>query len=150
LERDLASVPLEQRADVILGSVAALGHRMTGPRRVLVEHVAARQDTFMAQEVFEHLVATGVPIGRATVFRTLDLLADLEVLHRLHTEGGAHIFTVCPERSHHHHLRCTSCGTVQALEAPGVEAEIVRLGASVGFEVLDHVVELVGRCARCR
>jgi Fur family transcriptional regulator, ferric uptake regulator len=101
-------------------------------------------------EVVDDLHELGLPIGRATVFRTLDLLSELQTLHRLHSEGGAHTFTVCAEPAHHHHLRCISCGTVQTLAAPGIEFEIERLGASVGFEVLEHVLELVGRCADCR
>ena len=150
MDLDLTGVAPEQRAHLILEHVAARGHRMTGPRKVLVERVAPRLDTFTAQEVVDDLHQLGLPIGRATVFRTLDLLSELQTLHRLHNEGGAHTFAVCTEHAHHHHLRCISCGTVQTVDAPGIEAEIERLGASVGFEVLEHVLELVGRCSICR
>ena len=150
VELDLSRVEPAARAGAILDHVAAQGHRMTGPRKVLVERVAPRRDTFTAQEVVDQLHELGLPIGRATVFRTLDLLAELQVLHRLHSEGGAHTFTVCAEPTHHHHLRCIRCGLVQTLEAPGIEHEIEVLGASAGFEVLEHVLELVGVCASCR
>lgn len=150
VELDLSQAPSVQRARMILDHVAARGHRMTGPRQTIVEWVAPRPDTFSAQDVVDGLHAHDAGIGRATVFRTLDLLAELDVLHRIHNEGGHHLFAVCAEHRHHHHFRCLSCGVVQAVEAPGVESEIERLAAGASFEVLDHVLELVGLCAACQ
>lgn len=150
MELDLTREPVKNRARIILEQVALRGHKMTGPRRALVEWLALRQDTFTAQDVFEQVHNLSLPIGRATVFRTLDLLAELQLLHRLHNEGGAHLFAVCAEHAHHHHFRCLSCGAVQTVEAPGVETEIERLGSDLGLLVLEHVLELVGQCAACQ
>jgi Fe2+ or Zn2+ uptake regulation protein len=122
---------------------------MTGPRKTLVEHVAGREDTFTAQDVVDRLQQASVPIGRATVFRTVDLLAELGLLHRLHSEGGAHVFAVCADHGHHHHFQCKSCGSVQTVDAPEIEADIERLSATAGFRVIEHVLELVGYCAIC-
>jgi Fur family transcriptional regulator, ferric uptake regulator len=138
------------RVGLILNRIAEQGHRMTGPRQTLVECVAVRNDTFSAQDILDQLQALGLSIGRATVFRTLDLLTDLAFLHRIHNEEGCHLFTVCAERDHHHHVRCVSCGAVETLEAPSVEAEIRRLVESRGFELIDHVLDLVGLCSACQ
>jgi Fur family ferric uptake transcriptional regulator len=115
-----------------------------------VESVAERLDTFTAQEVVDTLQARDATIGRATVFRTLDLLTDLGVLHRIHNAEGFHRYAVCADNRHHHHLRCIVCGTIQVVQAPEVEVDIERLGARFDFEVLDHVIELTGRCSTCR
>ncbi|MBM2810868.1 MAG: ferric uptake regulator, Fur family [Chloroflexi bacterium] len=140
----------QDRAGLILGRIAEQGHRMTGPRQTVVECVARRNDTFSAQEILDQLTGQGLPIGRATVFRTLELLTELAFLHRIHNEDGCHLFTVCAERDHHHHVRCVSCGMVETLEAPTVEAEIRRVVEGRGFDLLDHVIDLVGLCSRCR
>jgi Fur family ferric uptake transcriptional regulator len=124
--------------------------RMTGPRQTIVECVAPRVGTFTAQEIVEQLHERHPGIGRATVFRTLDLLAELGALHRIHNDDGYHLYAVCADEHHHHHLRCVACGMIQIIQAPGVETELQRVAAGFDFDVIDHVIELVGRCATCR
>jgi len=145
-----AAAPPRERASAILDRLANEGRRMTGPRQAIVRYVAPRTDTFSAQDIVDQLHGRGMTVGRATVFRTLEMLAELGLLHRIHNDDGFRLYTVCADDHHHHHLRCIVCGAVQALSAPGVEVEIDRLARQAGFEVVDHVLELVGRCRECR
>lgn len=138
-----------ERGAEILGRLLQHGQRMTGPRRTIVEYVAPRTDNFSAQEILEQLNRRGVDVGRATVFRTLDLLVELGLLHRIHTEDGSSRYAVCDTRHHHHHFLCIECGAVQTVEAPGIEVEIQRFAERSGLEVANHVLELVGRCGEC-
>ncbi len=133
----------------IIGKLTEEGHRLTTPRQVIIGMVAPRNDHFSAQEVWDEVRASHRGIGRATVFRTLDLLAELGVLNRIHTGDGCHRYTVCETR-HHHHLMCIECGTVLSLEAGGIEQQIRRMAGDAGFELLTHHLELVGRCRDCR
>ena len=150
MERPVGGPALSaERASAILDKLANEGRRMTGPRQAIVRYVAPRMDTFSAQEIVDEIHDRGMTVGRATVFRTLELLTELGLLHRIYNEDGAHLYTVCADQHHHHHLRCVACGAVQALEAPGVEGEIDRLARQAGFEVMEHVLELVGRCSDC-
>jgi Fur family transcriptional regulator, ferric uptake regulator len=136
-------------ATQIIGQLTKEGHRLTTPRQAIIRMVAPRQDHFSAQEVWEGVKSRYSGIGRATVFRTLDLLTELGVLNRIHTGDGCHRYTVC-ETKHHHHLMCVSCGTVLPLEAAGIEGQIRRMAAEAGFDLLTHHLELVGRCAACK
>ena len=136
-------------ATQIIGQLTKEGHRLTTPRQAIIRMVAPRQDHFSAQEVWEDVKSRYSGIGRATVFRTLDLLTELGVLNRIHTGDGCHRYTVC-ETKHHHHLMCVSCGTVLPLEAAGIEGQIRRMAAEAGFDLLTHHLELVGRCAACK
>jgi Fur family transcriptional regulator, ferric uptake regulator len=151
---DLVEPVPEERADVaeateIIERIAKEGHRLTTPRQTIVKLVAPRQDYFSAQEIWDEVQSQHRGIGRATVFRTLDLLVDLGVLNRVHVGDGCHRYTVC-ETSHHHHLMCTDCGTVTAIEADAIEKQIRRMAGDEGFELLTHHLELIGRCAACR
>jgi Fur family ferric uptake transcriptional regulator len=155
LRRDQIS-PLvgEERVSVsdatqIIDRLTEEGHRLTTPRQVIIKLVAPRNDHFSAQEVWDQVRSEHRGIGRATVFRTLDLLAELGVLNRIHTGDGCHRYTVCETR-HHHHLMCIECGTVISLEAGGIEQQIRRMAGEAGFELLTHHLELVGRCGDCR
>ena len=136
-------------ATQIIDRLAREGHRLTTPRQAIIKLVAPRQDHFSAQEVWDEVRERYSGIGRATVFRTLDLLTELGVLNRIHTGDGCHRYTVC-ETTHHHHLMCVECGTVSSLEAAGIESQISRLASEAGFDLLTHHLELVGRCAACR
>jgi len=136
-------------ATQIIGQLARDGHRLTTPRQAIIKMVAPRQDHFSAQEVWDDVRTNYSGIGRATVFRTLDLLTELGVLNRIHTGDGCHRYTVCDTR-HHHHLMCVECGTVLSLDAAGIESKIREMAAEAGFDLLTHHLELVGRCAECR
>jgi Fur family ferric uptake transcriptional regulator len=139
----------EGRAAEILDRIAEQGHRLTGPRQALVQILAARDHHFSAQEAWEEVQANGLDIGRATVFRTLDLLTDLGILDRMHAGDGCHRYVVCEAR-HHHHAMCTDCGRVQPFEAGDMEAQINRIAETLGFSVMTHHLELIGHCAECR
>ncbi len=146
----VAEEPAElAEATRIIDRLTREGHRLTTPRQAIIKLVAPRQDHFSAQEVWDEVRERYSGIGRATVFRTLDLLTELGVLNRIHTGDGCHRYTVC-ETTHHHHLMCVECGTVSSLEAAGIENQIRRLATEAGFDLLTHHLELVGRCANCR
>ncbi|MDP8924316.1 MAG: transcriptional repressor [Chloroflexota bacterium] len=152
--QQIHEIVAEERAELadaaqIIDRLTREGHRLTTPRQAIIKLVAPRQDHFSAQEVWDEVRERYSGIGRATVFRTLDLLTELGVLNRIHTGDGCHRYTVC-ETTHHHHLMCVECGTVSSLEAAGIEHQIRRLATEAGFDLLTHHLELVGRCANCR
>jgi Fur family ferric uptake transcriptional regulator len=87
-------------------------------------------------------------VGRATVFRTIDLLADMRILHRLHGEG-CHAYTACTP-GHHHHLVCSTCGRVETVDVCGLEEMMRTLSQATNFAIEEHHLEFSGRCADCR
>jgi len=155
LQRDQIATPVDEKrvhvadATQIIDRLTREGHRLTTPRQAIIKLVAPRSDHFSAQEVWDEVRGQYRGIGRATVFRTLDLLAELGVLNRIHTGDSCHRYTVCDTR-HHHHLMCVECGQVMPLEASGIEQQIRRMAGEAGFELLTHHLELIGRCASCR
>lgn len=133
----------------IIRSLALQGRRLTTPRQVIVDFLAVRRDHFSAQEVWEDLRASRRSVGRATVFRTLELLAEFGVLDRVHSGDGHHRYAVCETR-HHHHLMCIDCSNVVLVAAPEIEDQIRRLASDADFELLTHHLELIGLCPMCR
>ena len=144
-----AERPTDERAVRIIDQISRQGHRLTGPRLALVRILAARDHFFSAQDAWDEVQASGLDVGRATVFRTLDLLTEMGILDRVHAGDGCHRYIVC-EPKHHHHFMCADCGRVQTFEAPDVEAQIGRLAVAGGFTVITHHLELIGRCAECQ
>jgi Fe2+ or Zn2+ uptake regulation protein len=127
-------------------SLALAGYRRTEPRRAIVRAILEHDGPFTAEALADSLRTSGV--GRATVFRTIDVLADLGMLHRLHTDG-CHGYTVCP-RGHHHHLTCSICGRVESVAGCGLDEQLSLLARRAGFAIEDHHLELTGRCSGCQ
>src|SRR5262249_38855508 len=108
------------------------GRRRSTSRAAVIAAALRRDQPFTAQELVKELARRG--IGRAIVFRTLDLLVSLDVLSRIHgIEQGSRCirYTACAP-SHHHHLVCRSCGRVEETRATGLEQRIEELARARG------------------
>lgn len=138
------------QATAILAQLGADGRRRSTPRARVIAAALRRDQPFTAQDLVRELARRGV--GRATVFRALDLLVSLNVLSRIHgIERGARCvrYTACAP-THHHHLVCRGCGRVEEIRASGLEERIEALARARGFEPLGHGLEVQGLCAGCR
>jgi Fe2+ or Zn2+ uptake regulation protein len=89
------------------------------------------------------------------VYRNLMVLEQAGVVRRLVAAGGFARYELAEDLTeHHHHLICTSCGSVEDLPAPvGLERTVQRATASLasrrGFRVRAHRVDMLGLCSRC-
>src|SRR4051812_11457030 len=134
------------RADWMLRRLAEAGERMTGPRETIVRELVTLTGVINPEALAYELHPQGV--GRATVYRTLDLLERHGMLTRVHVEG-CHGYTLCDE-GHHHHLLCSACNSVVPVDATGIEAEILRLADKLKFRVDTHTLEFAGLCEACQ
>lgn len=125
--------------------LSAHGRRLTTPRRAVLEALARAPGPLTIEEVWE-----AVPdVGRATVFRTVKLLLELGLICRVVLENGSvRYVTATPD--HHHHLICSSCGTVEEFQHAAIDDAIRALAEAAGFDLSGHAVELYGRCRRCQ
>lgn len=131
----------------VLRQLSERGFRETDARRSIVETVLNKDGQFTARQLHEELQRWGV--GRATVFRTLDLLVELGVLNRLHTDERCSAYIVCADR-HHHHLVCERCGAVQEISDARVERAVRAMAVESGFRAREHYLEIVGVCKECQ
>ena len=119
-------------------------------QRVAIADVLAQTDEFRsAQQLHEALRDGGDAIGLATVYRTLQALADQGDVDVLRAPDGEVLYRQCERREHHHHLVCRSCGRTVEIDGPSVEAWAEQIGTSHGFADIDHTLELVGTCTDC-
>jgi Fur family transcriptional regulator, ferric uptake regulator len=126
------------------------GHRSSAPRMAVVETIGRHDCVLTAREISERLRAEGRDVGGATVYRALELLEGLGLLHRLETgEGTARFEPAHPSGEHHHHLVCADCGQVTAFEDEALERSIDRLARRLDFQVEGHEVLLRGTCEDC-
>jgi Fur family ferric uptake transcriptional regulator len=111
--------------------------------------LATFTDFRSAQEIHVMLGQRGERVGLATVYRTLQRLADAGEIDVLRTEDGEAIYRRC-SGSHHHHLVCRSCGATVEVEGPAVERWTGSIAAEHGYDDVSHTLEIFGTCPRCR
>lgn len=122
------------------------GYRLTAPRRAVLDAIAHANRPFTIEELSDRLPN----IGRATVFRTIKLLQELEIVCRVPLEDGGIRYERSRSGRHHHHLICSECASVTEFEDPSLDAAIEENARAAGFELDGHSAELYGRCAPCR
>lgn len=134
------------------GLVEALdgaGYRLTEPRRAVAEMIAGREGHFTAADLVSEARRRHPGLGRATIFRALDLFASLAVVERVDLPDGDHAYVAC-ERTHHHHAICTDCGRALDVDDAGLAEVLAAIGRRSGFVVTTHRLEIFGRCAACQ
>ena len=125
------------------------GHRLTGPRRRVARLIGERAGHFTAAELLDEVRVADVRVGRATVFRALELFAELGVLERLDLPTGEHAYVAC-DPVHHHHVVCSRCGRTAEVADLGLQTVVSEAERRTGFEIESHRLELYGLCPECR
>jgi Fur family ferric uptake transcriptional regulator len=129
---------------------AAPPTRTTAPRRAIAELIARRSGHFTAAELLADARDGRIAVGRATVFRTLDLLAARGALERIDLPSGEHAYVACAPRVHHHHVVCRRCGRSVEVVDSGLQEVVRQIGARSGYVIESHRLELFGLCPECR
>jgi Fe2+ or Zn2+ uptake regulation protein len=132
----------------LLAALDGAGYRVTGPRRAVAELVAHRGGPFTAADLLADARSGRVGIGRATVFRALEVFSELGVVERLDLPSGEHAYVGC-EPAHHHHVVCDRCGRTTEIDDAGVRDVVGAIERRTGFQIDSHRLELFGRCPDC-
>jgi Fur family ferric uptake transcriptional regulator len=135
--------------EALVDSLGQAGHRLTAPRRVVAELVAGRDGHFTAADLVADARGRRQPIGRATVFRALELFTELGLVERVDLPTGEHAYVAC-QAVHHHHAICTSCGRSLDVDEVGLGPVLDHIARRLDFRVTSHRLEVFGVCAECR
>ncbi len=132
----------------LLDDLRRLGFKITQARRVVVETLAAEPMHITASDLVEAVRRQTPHVGRASVYRALELLSRLGLVQSTTLGGSIATYMLTPDK-HHHHVVCVKCHkTIEFDECVVLELES-RLAETLGFEFEGHLVELYGRCPDC-
>jgi Fur family ferric uptake transcriptional regulator len=124
-------------------------YRMTGPRQTVAQLVAEQAGHFTAADLVDQARTRRLAIGRATIFRTLDVLTGLDLIERIDLPSGEHAYLACEPR-HHHHVVCSRCGHSRDVDDAGLGTVVRDVARRTGYRVDDHRLELFGLCPDCQ
>jgi Fe2+ or Zn2+ uptake regulation protein len=131
-------------------ALAEAGVRCTEPRRAVAELISGRDGHITARELVDDAAERRLGIGRATVFRALELFADLGLVERLDLPSGEHAYVACEPDQHHHHVVCARCGRSTEVEDCGMSEVAREVARRTGYRIDRHRLELFGVCPDCR
>lgn len=138
----------QSRSDRMIAALQSKGCRVTDPRRAVVEVLAEGHQHLSHAEILDAAKIKYPEIGRATVYRTLELLTEMGIIHATYM-GDANQRFIVPMGGHHHHMVCNNCGKVQDLDACHFSHALRTLSQETGFKIESHLVELFGTCPNC-
>jgi Fe2+ or Zn2+ uptake regulation protein len=145
----VTSTSTAARAELLVDALDDAGYRLTEPRRVVAEMIAERDGHFTAADLVGQARRHHRGLGRATIFRALDVFTSLHLVERVDLPGGDHAYVAC-EPAHHHHAICTTCGRSLDVEDLGLSDVLGEIGRRSGFRVTAHRLEIFGLCAACQ
>jgi len=129
-------------------SLKEIGLKATLPRRKvleLFEHSKVRH--LSAEDVYKSLMAEGIDIGLATVYRVLTQFEQAGLLSRQHFETGKAVFEL-NQGGHHDHLVCLQCGRVEEFYDAEIEQRQSEVARKRGFELKGHSLALYADCTK--
>jgi len=124
------------------------GHRVTRQREIILDAVCAGGGHTPLGEVYARAHRQDPALDRSTVYRSLKLFMELDLVVAADTGDGETYFEIKHSQPHHH-LVCRLCGAEQEIDDTVTQAMFEQVRERHGFEVVtDHLV-LFGTCAAC-
>ena len=127
------------------------GLKLTSQRNVIAKKVLGTHKHFSAEELLEDLKGEKRHISKATVYRTLALLEESNLINSIDFQRGYKFYehTCLAGHEHHEHLVCIECFKVIEFTDPELETFHDRIARKHGFQVASHTYKIFGVCASC-
>jgi len=127
------------------------GLRRTGQRETIVKAAFSKDDHFSAEELFDRVRKTDANTSRATVYRTLSLLVEADLLREI--DLGDNQTTYDPnflDKPSHNHLVCIDCGRVVEFEDAHIDLLNDCITRRLGFKALRQSIKIEANCEQLR
>lgn len=134
----------------------ANGLKVTTQRITILEVLEDRPNEHLtAEEIYECVKEKYPDIGLATVYRTIQLLSELNLIDKLNLDDGYVRYEIGEQENgaqchHHHHLICLRCGKVYTFQDDLLETVEQKIQSSMNFDIVDHEVKFYGYCNECK
>ena len=129
-------------------SLKDIGLKATLPRRRILElFETSKVRHLSAEDVYKALLAEGLDVGLATVYRVLTQFEQAGLLARQHFETGKAVFEL-NQGGHHDHLVCLQCGRVEEFYDAEIEKRQNEIARARGFELRGHSLAMYADCTK--
>lgn len=125
------------------------GYKLTNARLRVIDVLEGNHSHMTSTEVVDAVTTVDETIGRASVFRTLDLLTQLAIVRPTYIDSSMTPRYVLLPEGHHHHIVCTNCNRVIEFNDCGLNELAKRLEAEYDVKLTGHLLEFFGLCSAC-
>lgn len=132
-----------------LERLRSAGYKLTSVRQTVLEVIYRLGGHVTSAQVLEVVAQTNPTIGRASVFRTLDLFARLAIIRPTFIESSLTPSYVLMPNGHHHHVVCMTCNRVVEFEECDLDAIAAELERRLNVRIQGHLLEFYAICDHC-
>lgn len=127
-------------------------YKITPQRQIILKALLDHPEEHLSAEEIHFIVRGKDPeIGLATIYRTLELLANLDILHKINFGDGCTRYELAEQEAHnHHHLICVNCGKVIEVNDDLLETLETWIEKKTHFHITDHQLKFYGYCVDCQ
>lgn len=127
-----------------------VGLKVTIPRlKVLEIFEKNATEHLSAEDIYKALLEEGSDVGLATVYRVLTQFEAAGLISRHNFIGGQAVYELTAEH-HHDHMICVKCNRVEEFSDPVIERRQEEVAKTMGYEIVDHALNIYGICQSCR
>jgi Fur family ferric uptake transcriptional regulator len=134
----------------IEGALRRHGYKITPQRRTVISAIIDNREHLTPAAIHERVIREHPGIGLVTIYRTLEVLAELGFICEVHAGGSCRSYLVRRPSEHHHHLICSDCGKVVDFTDCRLEEIERKLSQETNFKINGHLLEFLGQCRECR
>jgi len=128
-------------------------YKFTSQRQTILRAFTDHPGRHLSAEDVYNIVRKEAPeLGLATVYRTLELLGELDILKKLDFGDGRRRYEINETSTphHHHHLICLDCGMVREFGDDLLETLETAVSRKRNFKIVDHQLKFYGYCQECQ
>lgn len=135
--------------DAIAHQLREQGHKLTGPRRAILQALASAPRPLTPAELQEHGQVHCADLGLVTVYRTLELMEQMGIVRPVHLAGGCHGYALATP-GHTHYVVCERCHAVTEIAGCEIGDFLQLVTTRTGYRVTGHWLEISGICVDCQ
>jgi Fur family ferric uptake transcriptional regulator len=140
---------MRNRFDLVAQQLRDQGYKLTEPRRAILQVLVSTATPLSPAEIQARGQAFCADLGLVTVYRTLDLMVEMEMARAVHLAEGCHGY-VLSTPGHTHHLVCERCHAVVEIAGCGLGDFLQGVASRTGYAITGHWLEISGLCADCQ
>ena len=141
---------MEDEISLFRAYISKKGLRNTPEREEIIKEIFASHEHFDVDELYLRLRRKGSRVSKASIYRNIPLIMESSLIKEVWHEDGHMHYEHIYGHGHHCHLRCIQCGKVIEFVEKGLTDIEKKLGEKYNFEILDHRLDVMGYCSKCR
>jgi Fur family ferric uptake transcriptional regulator len=126
------------------------GFKITPQRRTIIGAIMDSHEHLTPAAIHERVCQEHPGIGLVTIYRTIEMLAELGLICETHVGGSCRSYLMRRPSEHHHHLICSDCGKVIDFTDCDLDGLESRLSEETSFKISGHLLEFLGQCRQCK